>query len=205
MESADPYSSLCADSSRSPLKLTRLSLLRLLTYHQVMPEFVDYVGVFGTQEGPADPIFASFCEQTTLSPRTALSMPQLGRSGRQFQMCYILRAPARKTNKYGGNVEWSLRPTAIHHQFDVVEGTTVWTIIRGGEDVYERIKYLTDKFGRPEDRDMSDAATGFRASLPIHLLVAFWALEQWKPYVAWLDSIVKDRVCPSTILSLECC
>ena len=196
-ENADFSRFLCLDSSRSPLKITRRSLLRLLTYHQVMSEFVDFISVFGTQEGPADPMFASFCEKTSLTPNPALHIPQLGRSGRQLQLCYMLRAPAPKTNRYGRNLEWSLRPTAIHHQFDIVEGTTLWTVIRGGEDIYEKIKYLTDEFGRPEDRDMSNAATSFRASLLIHLLVAFWAMEQWKPYVVWLDSIVKERVCLS--------
>ena len=200
--STDLIRFLWAQSSRTELLITRESLLRLLSYHQAMPEIVDFLSVFGRQEGPADPLFSNFCEQTMLAPRSDdLHMPGLGRSGRQFQLCYILKAPALVTPAERGNTaEWSIRPAAVHHQFDIELGTTLWMITRGGEDIYERVKHLTDDHGRPVDRDVSSPTASFRATLSIHLLVVFWALEQWKPYVQHLESMVKIRVSMSIYL-----
>ena len=161
-----------------------------------MPEYINFISVFGRQEGPPDPLFTEFCTQTKLDkPAIGLEMPDLGRSGRGFQICYNLKAPAFKQAGEGIHSEWSIRQVAVNHQFDVVLGTAFWMITRGGEDIYTKIRNLTDKHGRPEDRDVSTPEATFRATLPVHLLHALWALEQWKPYLTWLTSKIEEKVC----------
>ena len=185
---------LQADNSRVELKVTRRSLERLLSYHQVMPEYISFISVFGRQEGPADPLFSDFCEQTMLGkPISGLKIDHLGRSGRYYQLCYNFKAPGRVDDPKD-SAPWSIRQAAFHHQFDVEKGTTLWLTTRGGIDLYERVKYLTDSYGRLEDRDFSTPTSSFRATLPIHLLHASWASEQWKPYVRWLTTTVEHRV-----------
>lgn len=160
-----------------------------------MPEYVNFLAVFGRQEGPADPLYSQFCEQTMLStPNYSLSLPHLGRSGRHFQLCYNLKAPAFKSALPKENSEWSIRQVAVHHQFDVDHGNTLWLITRGGDDIYTRVRNLTDEFGRPEDKDMSSPTASFRATLSIHLFHSMWALEQWKPYLLHLHREVERRV-----------
>jgi len=73
--------------SRNTLKITRVMLQRLLTYHQVMYNFIDFIGVFGMQESPKDIRFSSFREQVSVSgPIRELELPTLGRTGHQYQI-----------------------------------------------------------------------------------------------------------------------
>ena len=167
-----------------------------MTYHQVMPEYLDFMSVFGDRVQSPDPIFCSFREQTFLGRSVQdLSNPELGRMGQFFQLCYNFKTVARITPpttnlKHEG---WSVRQAAFHHQFDVVEGTTLWIVTKGHLEIYERIKLLTDNRGRPQDRDFSSPASSFRCSLTVHLLHAHWSLENWLTYVQWLDVTFKEK------------
>ncbi|KAH6699840.1 hypothetical protein BKA61DRAFT_582692 [Leptodontidium sp. MPI-SDFR-AT-0119] len=76
---------------------------RILTYHQVMPAYLDFLSVFGSDIHPRDLRFSDFPEQTLLSntPRGVIA-PELGRSGRQFQMCYNIKENVQEiTGKHG--------------------------------------------------------------------------------------------------------
>ena len=167
-------------------------MTRLLSYHQITPSYLPFLFVFGLQEGPADPLFADFVSETSNldNPLSALSIPSLGRSGRQYQLCFNVKAPAW----IASDSAWSIRQVGAHHQFDVETGKALWMMTRGGTDIYERIRNLTDAYGRPEDRDVSTAEATFRGTLPIFLMLAFWALEQWEAYLRYLESLIKERV-----------
>src|SRR6187402_2626297 len=109
-------------------------LLRILRYHQVMPGYLDFMAVFGSQNENRDLRFSGFREQTSITkPSRALEMRNLGRSGRQFQLCYNLKAVACKSlpGTDLSEQQWSVRQAAIHHQFDVEEGTTLWIVTQG--------------------------------------------------------------------------
>lgn len=167
-----------------------------------MPEYIDFLSSFGLQEGPSYPLFSSFCEQTMLiNPVGGLDMPQMGRSGRHFQLCYDIKAPVLISAKSG----WSIRQAAVHHQFDIDQGTSLWLITHNNLDTLdERIRNLTDNFGRPEDRNVQNPVARFRETLPVHLLHAFWALEQWKLYMNHLEGTIKESVSPDHNLFPNC-
>src|SRR4051812_6406937 len=79
--------------SRKPLAVTRKMLTRILSYHQVMPSYLDFMAVFGRQSDARDLRFSGFREQTLFSnPSLMPSEPGLGRSGVQFQLCYNLKS-----------------------------------------------------------------------------------------------------------------
>ena len=138
-----------------------------------MPGYLELISVFSTQSLPRDLRFSGFREQTLLSNSARRrSVPALGRSRRQFQLCYNLKTSSclSPTGTPTKNKEWSIRQAAFHHQFDVDEGTTLWIVTKGDLEIKERIQDMTGKDGRPEDRSFGTLAECFKSSLAVHLL-----------------------------------
>ena len=157
-----------------------------------MPQYLDFLLTFGDQDEAPDPSISGFREMSCLEhPESELEMPDLGRSGTRFQLCYNLRAVAHKSN----DRIWSIRAAAICHQFDVTKGTTLWINSSGAASgIYEKVKGATAAVASPANRDFSTTESSFRASLSIHLLYAHWAQDEWRPYVKFLKEQVKDKV-----------
>lgn len=162
-----------------------------------MPDYLDFLLVFGLQSYHKDLGFCSFREQTSLKPsREACRIDSLARSGRQYQLCYNLKGV---TCTSGAQMDpeqsqYSIRQAAIYHHFDIVGGNTVWIVTKGRRDIYDRFKELTGKNARPEDRSFSTPEECFRSSLSAHLLFCHWATEDWRGYVKWLDNVIDDKV-----------
>jgi hypothetical protein len=181
---------LMSGHSWNPLFLTLPMLRRIMTYHQVMSAYLDFVSVFGHQSRPRDLRFSGFCEETVLSdPPRGLLLPDLGRSGRLFQLCYNLKAPAPRDDQ---KTLKSIRQAAIHHQFDAVEGTSLWIVAKGDDLLKTRIEQMTGPRGRPEDRTFTTVTECFRSSLAVHLLLCNWSTEEWRWYIQSFEDII-DR------------
>jgi hypothetical protein len=175
-------------------------LMQILTFHQVMPAYLDFMYVFGEQSEQPDLRFSGFREQTTLGPSfRRLAIESLGRSGRQFQICYNLKNVdlKKKDPQNFMHDEWSIRQVAIHHQFDIVEGTTLWILTKGSLDLQQRFKELTGKDARPEDKRFDTPEESFRASLSAHLLWCYWSTDDWRSYLRWLETAVQEEVRPA--------
>ena len=168
-----------------------------------MPCYLDYISVFGSHEFARDLRFSGFREQILLDRSVArLPIPDLGRSGRQFQLCYNLKAGARAsdTPTAAGRNEWHIRQAAFHHQFDVDEGTTLWIVTKGNLDIKERIQSLTGEEGRDEDRAFATPEQCFRSSLPVHLLYCQWSTEEWRWYIQSLEDDIDQEVRKAILL-----
>jgi hypothetical protein len=179
-------------------------LLRILTYHQVMPIYIDFLSVFGSQAEPRDLRFSGFREQNLIKePARGPQVEFLGRSGRQFQLCYNLKAsnyislPDTKLREQ----EWSIRQAAIHHQFDVETGASFWIVTKGDKEIKNRIEDMTGVDGRPEDRDFSSPENCFRRTLDAHLVCCHWSVEDWRWYIRWLEESI-DRAVSNSKVSL---
>ena len=175
-------------------------LTRIFSYHQVMPCYLDFIFVFGLSKNARELRFSGFREQ--LSLKTSASnpaIPSLGRSGRSFQLCYNLKGVARISMETP--IEWSIRQVAIHHQFDVSEGTALWIITKGDLEIKDRVKALTGKEGRAEDRAFDSPAQCLKSSLAVHLLNCSWSTEDWRWYIQHLEDAIDDEVrCPDICL-----
>jgi hypothetical protein len=92
-----------------------------------------------------------------------LRLSSLGRSGRQFHLCYSLKGVTLKKQSTMDpeSSEWSVRKAAIHHQLDVVHGTTLWTVTKGLLDLQVRFRELT----RPGHSMFDNECECFRAAL----------------------------------------
>ena len=169
-------------------------LARILTYHQVMPAYLEFIYVFGKQNRPRDLTYSGFREQSLIgNPAKGPAVTGLGRSGRQFQLCYNLKAPFLR--KFP-NEQWEIQQAAIHHQFDVVEGTAVWIVTKGDQELKERIERMTGTGlqGRPEDCNFTTTEDCLRSSLAVHLLLCNWSSEDWRWYIKSLEDSVHKEV-----------
>ncbi|KAI1260870.1 hypothetical protein F5Y18DRAFT_244679 [Xylariaceae sp. FL1019] len=181
--------------SRAPLKTSKEMLLEILTFHQVMPEYFDFMSVFGLQETPVDFAFGSFRAQCVLgsSSRSATSAPSqdaLGRSGKYYQLCYNLKCANRVAGD--GATPYSIRQAAFYHRFDVQRGNSLWIVTKGGLDIHTKFKELTGDDAKPEDKSFASVEECFRSSLSAHLLFCRWATEDWHGYVKTVETAI-DR------------
>jgi hypothetical protein len=174
-------------------------LTLIFSYHQVMPNYIDFISVFGLQLEAQDLRFSGFLAHSTISIGSpqGLVISSLGRSGRIYQMCYNLKTVSciSDPNSPPKEREWSIQPAAFYHHFDVEEGTALWISTKGRlADLKDQVQDLTGKDGRPEDRSYDSSEESFRSSLAVHLLYCNWSTEGWHSYIKWLELMVDQEV-----------
>lgn len=178
--------------------VTRSMLMEILTFHQVMPDYLDFLFIFGLQGDPRDLRFSSFRQELTLRQDgvKAFSIGSLARSGRQYQLCYNLKGVTCKYQNLSDPTadEYSIRQAAFYHRLDVVNGNSLWIVTKGGSDIQERFKELTGKKARAEDKSFGSPEECFRSSLSTHLLFCHWSTEDWRGYIRWLEYVIELEV-----------
>jgi hypothetical protein len=179
------------------LKISRGMTNLLLSFHQVMPSYLDFMSVFGLQLDQREVRFSGFHEQSTLSapPAKRPSVSQLDRSGHGYQICYNLKAVVDKGGE-GSKKKWSKRQAAIHHQFDVNKGKALWICTEGRKNggLFDSIRDLTSDIQRPEDWSYRTREDGFRSTLATHMACCHWSVEEWRMYMGWLEETVEKEV-----------
>ena len=182
--------------SEARLNITKKMLLRILTYHQVTPNYLNFLVVFGNHEHSREKRFSGFRGECMVGVQ-ALAAECLGRSETSYQLCYNLKTIVRQTadgQLAPPDSRWSTRQCAIHHQFDSKKGNSLWIITRTGQEIKQRIEALTGKDGRKEDREFQTPEQRFKASLAVHLLLCYWSSENWRTYLQWLEDLVEREV-----------
>lgn len=183
-------------------------MYRVLTYHQVMPDYLDFLCLYGRQIKPRNLGFCRFRTQVTIdNPTMGLDMPELNRSGCGYQMCYNLKTVARvsspASNNFdsatfgydnSGSAQWSIRQAAIHHQFDIEKGTALWIITKGDKDLKDRLSALTGPYGRPDARAFEEIPDSFQSTLATHLFLCQWSISEWDWYIEWLETMIDKEV-----------
>lgn len=66
----------------------------ILTFHQVMPEYLDFIHLFGLSGDPKDMLFTGFRSKISISSPDEIAA--LARTGRRYQLCYNLRCVTLK-------------------------------------------------------------------------------------------------------------
>ncbi len=188
---------LYGDHSISPLKITREMLVRILSYYQVMPSYLDFLFVFGIHKHSREKRFSGFRGELRLAEGQNPPIESLGRSGRQFQLCYNLKTVAKWTETGRldpSHYHWTIRQGAFYHQFDVDNGTSLWLITRSGLDIKQRIETMTGPSGQSEDRQFQSPKQCLKSSLSVHLLLCQWSSENWRAYLQWLEDTAENEV-----------
>ena len=155
------------------LKISRRMMVRILSYHQVMPNYLDFISASGFSELPQEIRFSGFREQLVLN-----EIQQC------YQLCYNLKSPGQYTDPDDATNPrrrpWTIRQAGVHHQFNVKDGQTLWIINKGDLEIKDRIQDMTSASGRKEDRCWDSQAASFASSLAVHLLLCDWSSEQWR-------------------------
>ncbi|TVY76116.1 hypothetical protein LSUE1_G004244 [Lachnellula suecica] len=165
------------------LKISRDMLMILLTHHQVMISFLDFIFPFGMQEFPEDFYFSGLREETRLSqPATGLVISQLGRSGRDIRLCYNLKSVERSLDQH-----WPWEPFTI--PFDVEHGKAFWIIVKGSKIIKKRIQDSTapGAVGPSDLKRFGSDCEAMASSLEAHLVLADWCDEEWRWYMNYLE------------------
>lgn len=216
-----------SEHSLSPLLITKRFYQQLLSYHQVMPSYLDFLSVFGRQDELRDLRFSGFREHTFLmdykssnsqtnaqpaqKPINLLgpSVPGLNRTGWGYQISLSLKsivhnAPAVLPPKLKDQ-KWSIRQAAFHHQFDVSQGTTLWITTSSHNDIQNYIEDLTGRNAMAEDKSFRTLAECFKSTLSVHLLLCHWSTKNWRKYLRWLDDRVREEVSGNTQTATHPC
>lgn len=170
-------------------------LSRILTWHQVMPEFVDFMLAFGISEHSKDFLYSGFRSEMNLqNDCNRLLLPELGRSGREIRLCHILRSVER-VDSAGGSQQlwpWVLRPTVTYHSFDVETGKSVWMIVKANDLIRDRIRHSCEK--RELYQPCSDTTFdhSFESTLHTHLVICAWAGENWRWYINFIEGRIQE-------------
>lgn len=181
------------------------SLHRFYTYHQVHSSYQYLQTQFHRPrcEGSYNDNYGVFVSHQSLaSPCTAI--PELGRSGHRIQMSYALRTALRSrpdatemTRRDRGGMPtkeiwdlegkaWRIHQAIIHHQFDLVSGTSVWMItscqveMEGIRQSATWEEYLNPLFQQLASANpLTNVPAAFKTSLRVHLRLVRWSLGDW--------------------------
>lgn len=174
-----------APNSRAKLKTDREMFVRILSYHQVMPSFLDFVFSFGEQVRAKDFNFCGFRSESKLHCDVPLlKLPNRRRSGRIFQMCYSLRSVEKASQKHW---PWSNRQCAVYHSYDIDTEAATWIVIKANKLMKSRIKSLIKKGALYGVDGVGAESSPLQSALRTHLLVASWSAEQWRWYINFLE------------------
>jgi hypothetical protein len=171
-----------------------MMLTHILTWHQAMPEIVDFLLAFGFSEHPKDFHYSGFRSEMNLTQDSnCLKLQKLGRSGREIRLCHVLRSVERQdiTGKSSDSWSWSLRPTVTYHSFDIETKRSVWLIVKANGVIKTRVKSTC------EDQDLYQLSPAenidntFESTLRTHLILCAWAGENWRWYINDIEQRVQ--------------
>lgn len=185
-DSPDPCRRYCfiqSTSSRDPLGCSHSQLAMVFSRHQVMARFLDFVFTFKRRVEPHK--YASFRCEDSLNKLDCLNeVRPLGRSGVHIQHCFNLLAMEQDDRDA---TVWRQRQVAAYHSFDVVQGNTFWTILKGNRTMQDRMKKATDRALASQPQYAGSVSASFQQTLREHILLLQWSIETWIPYIDSLE------------------
>lgn len=186
------------DTVTSAINISAESVARLLTYHQISPTFLDFLDAYGIPSGINRELrFNGFKTETYLAdPDPGAILPELGRSGRCYQISYSLKTANRnegmKEPKTGLSL-WQLRQTAIHHQFDIGSGVQLWVFGDTHAALQKRIADIVSSQQNHGEK-FNSVSNSFKSSLQVQMNLAKFSMEGWREYIQYLEETVEDVV-----------
>ncbi|KAK4160126.1 hypothetical protein QBC43DRAFT_119395 [Cladorrhinum sp. PSN259] len=179
-----------AEHSRRPLDCSKSMFTLVMSWHQVMPPFVDLVLGFGKPRAGKEFHYTSFRHEVSIDPTPGqgFSIPELGRSGQEIRHCFNLWSPEES----GGSSKWSLRQAAAYHSFDLVSGQALWVNIKANDILKKRIIDATVSCDALRVKSLSDLSGSFSAALTTHLILFEWCSENWRKYNGSLEHDMRN-------------
>ena len=157
-----------------------------LSFQQAFPQFLDFVFPFGRQLGPQEYLCSGFQEESSIAgDYEALTIPELGRSGKEIRMCYTLKSTEPITTDV--KMPWSMRQMAVFHSFDTELGHAEWIIVKGNKLIQDRIASVETTLGFPDWESTNKIEDAVVSTVRVHLLLCNWSIENWRWYLKFLE------------------
>ncbi|ORY18635.1 hypothetical protein BCR34DRAFT_553947 [Clohesyomyces aquaticus] len=184
------YVYIHAQTEGGRLMITRKSLEALLSHYQVMPDYLEFMAVFGQRKGAVDLRFSGFRQITQEARSPQEYDPPLEDLMSGFQFCYNLKQA--KVTQVNGGCKWSIHNAAIYHQFDPTSGPR-WIITTEGSDLDRFFRDRIMVQGDKEDIKFTRLDEKLFSSLSVNLMFCCWATEGWRQYIRWIESELEDH------------
>lgn len=195
--------SMLAYSSKDPADCSREMFQYLCSYHQIPPSFLDNVFSFKDTLHDYDCSLASFVDENTLldRPQHVLSLPELGRSGREIRHSFLLRSV-----EFSDSMEdrsFSIRQLAVYHCFDVVTGRTTWITLKQNELVEDRITEQINNLRASRPEALENVYEAFSATLDVHEIILDWCDENWRWFVNEIEVDSRDATKKARMVAVD--
>lgn len=201
----------------SRLKITEQMLLKILTYHQVTPYFLNQIShiCHQRQTTAREVPFGGFHTFKCFSSPSPGASRLLGRSGLHYQLVFklgmvnsggeISPGTAHITTAPGGGALWPITQCAVYHQFDVSTGRFVWILVTpqgishpgtgapwngppaSSEDFFSRLGIAPPP---------ASTVQRFASTLSVLVWLADLSLSEFDSYIDMLDEKMQDLVAP---------
>lgn len=181
-----------------PLNITKEMFLQILTWHNVMPSFLEFVFPFGKQIGTRDSLLMGFRSESRLyKSDRRFPMHDLGRSGRHVELCYSLKSVERTTKEIREKIkpakDWSVRQCSVHHSFDLETDQSTWIVIKANKVISDDFRESVKIDARGDAGATHTPPSLFAASLQLHRILAAWSSDNWHWYISDLESYLKQK------------
>jgi len=163
-------------------------LLRLFSYHQVMPPFLDFLLIYGSRESEERAIHYSGFRTDIVSaePHPGNIIPALTRSGYRYQISYNTKTVSTSTRDFRDRHAWSYLQASIHHQFDLDTGNQLWIVGDPHRLMSTRIsKIFRDTGHYPARFKLYPSA--FLTTLRTHLVFINAAIKDWRLIIEYAE------------------
>ncbi|EXJ67897.1 uncharacterized protein A1O5_09244 [Cladophialophora psammophila CBS 110553] len=177
-----------ARNSRDVLYISQDMMTWILSVFQVLPIFLEFLFAFGQQLYAVDSQFSGFREDRRLEPGLQRNpIPELDRSGQDFQICYNLKSFERKDELQW---PWSNRQVVVFHSFDVQNGHATWIVVKANDIIRGRLKEVSATLLSKSPDTYSSIAKKFTNSLACHLVIVEWCGENWR----WCMNDIEEQL-----------
>ncbi|KAL8420359.1 hypothetical protein RB594_003228 [Gaeumannomyces avenae] len=188
---------LASEERKGVLPCGREMLNKLLTYFQVDHSFIEAIRSFENAPGFARLSSVPFwCRSTALAPARQTAPPgSQCRSGGDISMSFTLHTI--RPDDYG---RWPIERRAVYGRLDFETGRSTWLVVsdndwkaRIGCSVRERIQKMLDSHPLAaigSDLGEETVAERFEAFLEHYLFLITWCEENWRDFMAAVDTEV---------------
>lgn len=189
-DAASRFMFIHARNACDRLNLTLPMLQQVLSHYQVAPSIVDQLLSYGRRKNEQD--FSSRLFYSNINNSPAYKIPELARSGHNFNLGYTLRTIEDPHS-------WTMRQLSVYHSFDMSTGRAFWLIIKASPNIRERLQEVTRASTSVNDCASNDQQKLFAATLSSHLVMCKWSNENWRPYLQELESDVHSLTKPAVV------
>ena len=185
------------------LGITREMLTLILSYHQALPCFLEFLFPFARDLYASDFHFGGLRYQTRFSAEDrGLQIPDRGWSGLDVKVCYNLKSVEHNEDLGSKEWPWYIGQSAVHHSFDIETNQASWMVVMGIHSLKHRIKSAT-KDQALSSLSFHNQEQAFASTLAVHLIICEWSGQTWRWYINFLDKKIQSSTKPAVSSVLE--